>query len=329
MVARDGPDNRMGGCAFHWGFEATANTERQHAMSDVTERQVSRRQVLSLGLALAGGVVAVGPQTGRTEETGKRKDTTRWAFVSDTHIASSPDNRFRGFYPYQNLQKIVAEIASDLPDGMVITGDVSRSRGGMKAYENVKTLLSPITQKRPTYLALGNHDHRGDFLQAFEGPADSGEAVKDKHVLTAMAGPVRMTVLDTLLYVNMFPGLLGKSQREWLATYLRVCDDTPMILFFHHTPRADLLDTRRLFDIIAPIKKVKAVVYGHSHKYEFCETEGIALINLPAAGYNFTHVQPVGWVEARLSPEAGEFILHAVGGSAKQDGRATLVRWRT
>jgi len=87
-----------------------------------------------------------------------------------------------------------------------------------------------------------------------------------------MAGPVRMIVLDTLLYVNVFPGMLGGPQRTWLETYLRVCDDTPTILFIHHTPRADLLDTRRLFEIITPVKKVKAVVYGHSHKYEFCES---------------------------------------------------------
>jgi 3',5'-cyclic AMP phosphodiesterase CpdA len=298
-------------------------------MSDMMNRQVNRRQFFSLGLAVASGVVAMGPRASRAEEARSRKDTTRWAFLSDTHIAADPDHRFRGFYPYRNLQRITAEIASDLPDGVVITGDLSRSKGGAGAYAHVKSLLTPLAQKRPIYLGIGNHDNRDNFLETFEHYDEGGEAVKDKHIITAMAGPVRMIVLDTLLYVNMFPGLLGRPQRTWLETYLRVCDDTPTILFIHHTPRADLLDTRRLFEIIAPLKKVKAVVYGHSHKYEFCESEGIRLINLPAAGYNFTHAQPVGWVEARLCAEGGEFILHAVGGNARRDGRTTMVRWRT
>ena len=143
-----------------------------------------------------------------------------------------------------------------------------------------------------------------------------------------MAGPVRMIVLDSLLYTNVYGGMIGQTQRTWLETYLHVCDDTPTILFLHHTPRADLLDARRLFDIITPIKKVKAVVYGHSHKYEFRESDGIQLINLPAVGYNFTGAQPVGWVEARLTGKGGEFVLHAVGGNPRRDGRTTMVRWR-
>ena len=69
-------------------------------------------------------------------------------------------------------------------------------------------------------------------------------------------------------------------------------------------------------------------MYGHSHKYEFRESDGIQLINLPAVGYNFTSAQPVGWVEARLNGKGGEFVLHAVGGNPKKDGRTTMVRWR-
>ena len=42
-----------------------------------------------------------------------------------------------------------------------------------------------------------------------------------------------------------------------------------MILFFHHSLRdedGELLDIPRLFDLIKPIAKVKALVYGHSHE---------------------------------------------------------------
>jgi len=76
--------------------------------------------------------------------------------------------------------------------------------------------------------------------------------------------------------------MLGRLQRIWLETFLAASDGTPTILFCHHAPRADFLDTGRLFEIISPVRKVKALVFGHSHRYEFSERDGIHLINLPA-----------------------------------------------
>ncbi len=296
-------------------------------MSDTQDHQLNRRQFLTVGLALASGVVTLRPRPSLADAQANRQDIARWAFLSDTHIATDPDHRFRGFYPYRNLQEVTAQIAANLPDGLVVTGDLARSRGQTGAYDNVKALLAPIAAKRPVHLAVGNHDHRGRFLSAF---ADGdGQGVQNKHVVTAGAGPVRLVILDSLLYVNMFPGMLGRVQRVWLDTFLRICDDTPIILFLHHTPRADLLDNRRLFDIIGPARKVKAVVFGHSHKYDFVESEGIQLINLPATGYNFTSGQPVGWVEARLTDKGGEFTLHAVGGNTWRNGSTTALKWRT
>jgi len=223
---------------------------------------------------------------------------------------------------------VADQIGADMPEGVVITGDLARSRGSADAYENFKSLLAPIVKERPVHLCIGNHDHRDDFRTAFTGPAHRA-AIKDRHIVTAMAGPVRMIVLDTLLCVNTFPGMLGRLQRIWLETYLAASDETPTILFCHHAPRADLLDTRRLFEIISPARKVKALVFGHSHRYEFSEKDGIHLINLPATGYNFTGAQPVGWVEARLTGQGGEFTLHAVGGNLSRHGSTQSVRWRT
>lgn len=89
----------------------------------------------------------------------------------------------------------------------------------------------------------------------------------------------------------------------------------------------DLLDTPRLFDIIKPASAVKALVFGHSHVYKFSEMEGIHLINLLACGYNFGDDQPVGWVEAQLSENGAEFLLHAIAGNIEIDGRTTELRW--
>jgi 3',5'-cyclic AMP phosphodiesterase CpdA len=271
-------------------------------------------------------VATLGPASALGED---RNECTRWALLSDTHVATDPENRYRGFYPYRNLQEIAGQIACDPPDGVVVTGDLARLKGQVAAYENLKTLLAPVTAQRPVYLGLGNHDDRDDFFRAFANSGIPAKTVENRHVITEVAGPVRLIVLDSLLYVDTIPGMLGLSQRTWLENYLRVCDDRPTILFLHHTPRIDLLDTGRLFRIIAPMPKVKAVVYGHSHKFRFSEYKGIHLINLPATGYNFSGRQPVGWVEARLTARGGEFTLRALSGNRKSDGCSERLVWRS
>lgn len=295
-------------------------------MLSICNRSLSRRQFLHGGLALAAGVATLGPAQALGDD---RNECTRWAFLSDTHVADDPDNHYRGFYPYRNLREIAGQVAYNPPDGTIITGDLARLKGHAGAYENLKALLAPVTDQRPVYLGLGNHDDRDDFFRAFENSAGLAKTVENRHVITEVAGPVRLIILDSLLFVDTIPGLLGLSQRTWLETYLRVCDDRPTILFLHHTPRIDLLDTGRLFDIIGSMPKVKAVVYGHSHKFKFSQYKGIHLINLPATGYNFSGSQPIGWVEARLTNQGGEFTLHALAGNRRNDGRRKTICWRT
>jgi Icc protein len=311
-------------------------------MSDDSGHGVTRRRFLGVSLAAAGGVIALRPRWSAAQDE-KKEDPkpegsrpasgpARWAFLSDTHIAADPQNNHRGFYPYQNLQKAFAQVASDLPEGMVVTGDVARLAGHVGDYENFKKLLIPSVGKRPIYLALGNHDHRSNLLDVFEHASGERPAVKGKHIVTVDAGPVRFVLLDSLFLTNETAGLLGKAQRTWLQHYLQTGDDKPVILFFHHSLRdndGDLLDAPRLFEIIKPIAKVKALVYGHSHEYVFSDHEGVHLINLPSVGFNFSDNQPVGWVEARLAGDGGEFILHAIGGDREMDGRVQQLRWRS
>ncbi len=297
-------------------------------MSQVSDdRMMNRRQVLKSGLALASGLAVLGSCRSRPES---RADETPWAFLSDLHIPADPENNYRGFYPYRNLEKVLPQVASGRPKGLVITGDLARLTGQAGDYENLKKLLAPVAEQRPIYLAMGNHDNHENFWRTFEKPAGDRQEIRDKHVMVVDAGPVRFLILDSLMQTNQTAGLLGKAQRTWLENDLRNDDDTPRILFVHHTfgdGDGDLLDAPRLFDLVKPAKKVKAIVYGHSHDYAYSKFEGVHLINLPATAYTFG-TQPVGWVEARLTARGGEFTLHAVGGDTKLDGQTTKLRWR-
>ncbi|MGB2806641.1 MAG: metallophosphoesterase, partial [Sedimentisphaerales bacterium] len=215
---------------------------------------------------------------------------------------------------------------------IAIAGDLARLEGKLGDYANLKKLLKPVAQKTPVLMALGNHDNRENFLRIFNTIAGEKQPAASKHVVVFNKPPVRLIILDSLFYVNKVPGLLGRAQRRWLEDYLRKCDDTPTILCFHHSlgdGDGDLLDVPRLFDLVKSIRKVKAILYGHSHEYRYSEFEGIHLINLPATGYNFSDTEPLGWVEARLTAKGGDFTLHVVAGNKDKDGSVKKLVWRT
>jgi 3',5'-cyclic AMP phosphodiesterase CpdA len=299
-------------------------------MAEFFFRSMNRRSFIQTGLAAFGTLVTLNSGCG-TGLMKKDEKQTKLALLADTHIPEDVENNYRGFYPYQNLEKVVPEIISASPDGVFIAGDLARLTGQSGDYTNLKKLLNPVAEKTPVFMALGNHDNRENFLKVFDQTPGEKPAVKGKYVTIVEKAPIRIIMLDSLFYVNKVPGLLGKQQRQWLENYLKESDERPTILCFHHTLSdgdGDLLDVPRLFSMIAPIRKVKAIVYGHSHVYGFSEFEGIHLINLPATGYNFSDTDAVGWVEARLTSRGGDFVLHAIAGNKDMDDSVMKLAWR-
>ena len=300
-------------------------------MTKQHRKWLNRREFLRAG-AVALAAPALGLQGCATGDRGRAPTAaSRWAFVADTHIAADPNDHSGDFYPHRNMKQVVDQVLANRPKGMIIAGDVARLQGLPDDYVQVRKLLAPLEGSVPVYMALGNHDHRANVAAEFQSPPGQIQPVKGKHVTIVDAGPVRLILLDSLLKTNETPGLLGKLQRDWLQSYLAESDETPVILFFHHSLRdsdGDLLDSPRLFDIIEPVRKVKALVYGHSHDYMFSTQEGIHLINLPAVGYSFRSEMPLGWIEANLTARGADLTLHAVAGNTSIDGQVTSLRWR-
>lgn len=293
-------------------------------------KPMNRRDFIKTSLGAIGAMVTIG--TGNSFGLNENENqTTRWALLADTHIPADVSGNCRGFYPYQNLQKVIPDVISASPDSVIIAGDLARSVGELGDYENLKKLLIAAAEKTPVFMALGNHDNRNNFFKVFDETTGEKQPVKNKYVIVVNKPPVRLIILDSLLHVNKVEGLLGKAQRQWLEYYLKKSDDIPTVLCFHHTlgdNDGDLLDVLRLFRIIESIRKVKAIIYGHSHVYRFSDFEGIHLINIPAMGYNFRDTDPIGWVEAKLTAKGGDFTLHAVDGNREKDGSVKTLKWR-
>ncbi|HAV63226.1 MAG TPA: hypothetical protein DCY13_12780 [Verrucomicrobiales bacterium] len=194
----------------------------------------------------------------------------------------------------------------------------------------LRGLLEPVAAVAPVYIGMGNHDDRVNFVKAFADRPGRLAEVAGKHVTIIEHPAVRVVQLDSLLYVDKVAGLLGREQRKWLAAYLDDADERPVALFVHHTLSdgdGDLLDVDRLFDILRPQRKVKALFYGHSHVWDIGERDGVKLINLPAVGYNFRDEDPVGWVDARFRRGGVELTLHTIGGNQSDNGKTTNVAW--
>jgi 3',5'-cyclic-AMP phosphodiesterase len=252
------------------------------------------------------------------------------ALLSDTHIPGDRVNGHRGFNPWENLKRIVPDVQQTAPEGTIICGDAARLAGLPDDYVELRALLEPLAARAPVYIALGNHDDRANFRKAFPTPPGTRAQVADKHVVVIDSEPVKILVLDSLLYVDKVAGLLGKNQREWLNNYLPANSNKPIVLFVHHTLTdndGDLLDADRLFAILAPHRQVKAIFFGHSHVWSITQRDQLQMINLPAVGYNFRDQDPVGWVDARFHSKGVDLTLRAFAGNKAEDGKVTRVEW--
>jgi len=280
---------------------------------------ISRRTFLASGLS----TLALRAQT-------PADAPLRWALFSDTHIPEKAEETYRNFNPQANLKAVAAQVAQAPVTGAVICGDLARLAGLPGDYAALARLLKPVTDKMPTALALGNHDHRKNFLAQFANPAGAAK-VNNRHVVVVEAPAVRVVVLDSLLEPNVTPGQLGRAQRDWLTRFLAESPVRPTFLFVHHTlddGDGSLVDAERLLNIVRGHGSVKAIFYGHSHRYSFDTFGGVHLINIPAVGYNFADSEPVGWLDAELTPRTGAFTLHAIGGDKSKDGKRVELTWR-
>ena len=254
----------------------------------------------------------------------------RWALLSDTHCPADPKDAYRGFYAQENLRKAAGAVAKSSAQFCAHTGDMARLMGLPGDYDAFRELMGPVLDKMPVGLALGNHDHRANFENAFPTPQGTRQRVARKRVLSVEWDDLRAVFLDSLLQTNLTPGQLGVAQRRWLADYVRA-DERPVLLFVHHDFREEdgsLVDASQLLEIILPAPQVKAVFYGHSHEYHVETRQGLHLVNVPSTAYNFRDQDPVGWMEMTLSKTHAELLLNATAGNTKVDGTKATLQWR-
>jgi 3',5'-cyclic AMP phosphodiesterase CpdA len=301
-----------------------------------TGHTTTRRGFLGTLAAAAASPLLLGHATASAIVSEPNSTGPWYAVLSDIHIAADESLVNREQRMAENLKAVVADILahSTRPAAAFIDGDIAFNSGQPGDYETAIRLLSPLCEAGvPVHMTLGNHDDRTNFRSAMQVQAPGGADVADKHVSVVPVEGHRFILLDSLDQPGAIPGLLGDGQRSWLGRILDDEPQTPVILFVHHNPTPDgepLKDYELLLDLVRPKRNVKAVVYGHTHRWEHSKAaDDVHLVNLPAVAYHFSDTQPLGWTRLSLDDRGAHWTLHALGGN-KGASRETLdLPWRS
>lgn len=188
------------------------------------------------------------------------------AQISDLHIGFGSAH-YRELNS-DRLSQVVERLAEIAPDLLLVTGDLTE-HGDADSYARLKRLLAPL--RIPKLLAVGNHDRRAAFAEAFPETELNDGFVQYAHD----AAGLRIVVLDTL-EEGYQSGALCSSRIAWLDGCLAESPDVPTLLALHHPPaptgvpwmdtNSDGAWTRRLTHIVARHPQVIGIVGGHIHR---------------------------------------------------------------
>jgi len=290
-----------------------------------------------LAASIAGALAARGLHAAERTNV----DEARFALLADTHIPTDAATESSKTNMAANLKSVVEQLTKldKQPATALIIGDCAHLEGKVTDYKLLGELLDPLGKAGlPVHLCLGNHDDRKNCLDAFT-PSDAPLHAKvERRVGILKTKHANWFLLDSLDIVNKTPGLLGEKQLKWLAESLDAHADKPAIVAVHHhltpippTEKAvpGLVDTTALLDLTAGRKHVKAIVFGHTHRWAITPYEGMHLVNLPPVAYVFHEGDPNGWVDCQLADDRATLQMHCHDQAHPLHGEQFELKWRT
>jgi hypothetical protein len=296
--------------------------------------QLTRRDFLKRA-ALAGAALAVAPPS-YAGLFGKARDQHTFAFFSDNHVAADAAASHSEVNMAENLAACVRELAAwpVKPATVIINGDLAFKSGLIEDYATFGKLIAPLRALAPLHLALGNHDARNHFWQAFPHDAKRLNAVPQKQTTVFSSADANWFLLDSLDATDSAPGEVGAAQYAWLQRELGARPAKPAIIVCHHNLQTSgstsaLKDTAGMEEIFARHRQVKAYIFGHTHDWHVEQhASGVHLINLPPTGYVFKAGRPSGWVRATLARDGAEFELRSLDGKHPEHAQLKKLPWR-
>jgi 3',5'-cyclic AMP phosphodiesterase CpdA len=196
----------------------------------------------------------------------------KFIHLTDTHLVT-PGRALYGTDPAWRLQQAVASIQAEHRDAAfaIVTGDLTHW-GEAEAYGALREVLSGLTMR--VHLLIGNHDHRGRFLQVFADDTPVDEAGFVQYAFEA--GGFTHIALDSNEPAVSW-GVFCERRARWLADELARSDAAlPVHLYIHHPPfgvgipamdRIALRDSGPFREALAPHRqRIRHLFFGHLHR---------------------------------------------------------------
>jgi 3',5'-cyclic-AMP phosphodiesterase len=292
---------------------------------------ISRRQFLAG--ALAAGTALPLRSFGKEEEKPKSTKSSRYLLMADAHIGPHFESEKHHVRPAVQFSHAIDQILAmkDRPTRVIAAGDYAISRGNHGNCKMFHKLILRLSEAgMACRFAMGNHDSRRPFLEAFPHAKeliDPHAETLGKYVYVMETSQANWFFLDSLHEQDIHQGTLGKPQLEWLANALDARPSKPALIVGHHNPmlKSPLRDTAAFYDVIMPRKQVKAYIFGHTHCWKLANHEGLHLVNVPTVSAWKDSDQPRGYLTADLHGNGMTLTLHTIG---RAEGKEHEVAWR-
>jgi Icc protein len=207
------------------------------------------------------------------------------AQITDIHLGFEPGNPDE--FNRRRLDAALAALTAmePRPDLLLATGDIADAGDDRDSYARFREATAALPF--PVYTALGNHDGRAAFGEAFPAaPMADGfhqYAIEDR--------PLRILVLDTL-EEGRHGGGFCETRAAWLRGRLAEAPERPTLIVLHHPPIESGLSwmtenpaaewVKRLEAIVSAQTNIVAVIAGHLHRPVVTQWAGTTLAVCPS-----------------------------------------------
>ena len=245
-------------------------------------------------------------------------DATLTVFLSDIHVCGDP-SLTRWHYTRAELDTRVVEILAmrPLPRRVVCFGDLAFNAGDPRDYRLAAATFKLLRDAgiEVTH-AMGNHDRRAPFLEAF--PEYAGKSPVEGRLVSVVKTPAFDLILLDSMKGDGGPveGALDDAQQQWLEAELPKWP-CPVFVGAHHGHNELRVAGAPLLTLLKRSPKVVGYINGHVHRWarqwsvnwSGGNERTIRWMSLPSAGF----WGEIGSVRFRAFPgrAEAELVQHA------------------
>ena len=203
--------------------------------------------------------------------------------ITDCHLLATMDGSYKQVKPAAHLQAIVRQLQHELPDAVLLTGDLTQDHS-TASYHLLAEIFAPLAC--PVFCVPGNHDDPSQLQRLCQTPPFRPE--RDLRL-----GDWQLLLLNTK--GDTPAGVFPLSEQQWLARQTAASQAAAIWLFCHHHPRdlqcfIDLhgqTQQAELWQAIGEEPRVRGIGHGHAHYAYHQRWQQVDIVGCPASSVQF------------------------------------------